>query len=163
MPDPTWLTTTRPSKVTTKFIAEPRPGSRSSALLYGATTPSHRPNNALARVDSSLRAAGPNPGFPGVPRAFEATGSPAQQSRVRQSPSLPNVPPTYRPEVRKIVQPKTVSQSRTAGAAPAVYRPDQQPVGRPGIKGLLPRSIVRSRTRFECRQSSLLPWRGSWK
>ena len=55
-----------------------------------------------------------------------------------RSVKQPSAPPVYRPEARKIVQPKLMSQALKSPTAPPIYRPDHKAIARPGIPSAAP-------------------------
>ena len=85
------------------------------------------------------------PGAKGVPQPFNQRAGHTPQSRPAvaqpktaqsaQSARRPVAPPVYRPEVKRLVQPKTITQQRMPPAAPPVYRPQQQRVAQAKMVG----------------------------
>jgi len=66
-----------------------------------------------------------------VPKVLQAKISLSQNSQADKERRHPLAPPVYRPEAKKIVQPKIISQVRESHTAPPVYRPEQKRTAQP--------------------------------
>ncbi|HKQ99896.1 MAG TPA: hypothetical protein VJT09_04435 [Pyrinomonadaceae bacterium] len=66
-----------------------------------------------------------------TPKVLQTKSSPATGPQTGQAPRRPVAPAVYRPEAKKIVQPKAIAQQRKTPTAPPVYRPEQQRVAQP--------------------------------
>jgi hypothetical protein len=62
---------------------------------------------------------------------LQKKGSSSQAPLAGQGQRRPVAPPVYRPQARKIVQPKVISQPRILPTAPPVYRPEQKRIAQP--------------------------------
>lgn len=73
-----------------------------------------------------------------APNALQTKSSLAQAPGAGQVPRRPIAPPIYRPEAKKIIQPKAISQLRKLPTAPPVYRPEQRRVAQPKMASATP-------------------------
>lgn len=101
------------------------PQSKPNAVQQKTAMPSHlKPTAAAPPVYR------PQP----TPKVLQTKSSPAQSPQTAQTPRQPVAPPVYRPEAKKMVQPKAVSQLRKTPIAPPVYRPVQKSIAQPKTK-----------------------------
>jgi hypothetical protein len=80
-----------------------------------------------------------------VPRVLQTKSSSGQSAHAGQAPRQPVAPPVYRPEAKKIVQPRAISQRRDAPAAP--------PAG--VAQGKMPKPKAPANSRIEDRTSTI--------
>lgn len=60
-----------------------------------------------------------------MPRVLQTKSAIPQNRNIPQPPNRPAAPPAYRPEVKKVVQPKAIVQSRKPATTPPVYHSKQ--------------------------------------
>lgn len=99
--------------------------------VFRPPTPRMQPRIASGQGNRKTLAASSvyNPQPP--PKVLQTKSAIAAASHVAQGPRQPLAPAVYHPEVKKIVQPKTIWPQRKTPVAPPVYRPAQRGFAQP--------------------------------
>ena len=125
-----------PARQSTPGVTQLKSGNPAQTIKRPVAPPVFRPQPPKAVVVQSKTAAGSVNRKPPaatsthpahVPKAPQVRSSAAQSPNA--TPAARGVTPVYRPQAKKIVQPKMISQGQRPATAPHLYRPEQRQAG----------------------------------